>query len=334
MRKAVFLSILGVFRALSAPADDATKARVARYFTQWYSVCPGTKVTVTAMPGVVIPGLRRLPGGAGLRAQEPNESDITLVDKAGKEIFVGQVLHDDTRRDRPFVAATDLPVFRGALQDMFGLPVNLAVAAGPARLARAPGRAHPRGAERGRLGRRLRVAGRRVDPGRASSSRSTSNRTSRARSCWPLPGRRPGEEVGLLRHGFHRLPVRAVPRPDAAGAHVRVGARRRGAGALPAARQDPQLGVRGGRVRGGAGRRLAAAVPEVRRRDLSARRRHERDVGPRRGGRRRAGGRRRRRVRRGALERTRAQARPRRHRARPCASGSTARPSSSIAERG
>jgi len=130
MRKAIFLSILGVFCALSARADDAAKARVARYFTQWYSVCPGTKVTVTALPAVVIPGYDAYRAERACELKNRNESNITLVDKAGKEIFVGQVLHDDTRRDRPFVAATDLPVFRGALQDMFGLPVNLAVGQG------------------------------------------------------------------------------------------------------------------------------------------------------------------------------------------------------------
>ena len=170
---------------------------------------------------------------------------------------------------------------------MFGLPVNLAVGQGQR------GSLVPlvvrilRGAERGRLGRRVRVAGRRVDPrGRVLPARRGTGRDAREAAGRSGPAG-PGEEVGLLRHGLHRLPVRAVPRPDAAGAHVRLGARRRGAGALPAARQDPQLGVRRGRVRGGPGRRLAAALCEVRRGDLSARRRDERDVGPRRGDRRR-----------------------------------------------
>ena len=130
MRKTVFLAVFALFTAISARADDATKARVARYFTQWYSVCPATKVTVTAVPEVAIPGYDAYRAERACELKNRNESNITLVDKAGKEIFVGQVLHDDTRRGRPFVAETDLPLFRGALQEMFGLPVNLAVEQG------------------------------------------------------------------------------------------------------------------------------------------------------------------------------------------------------------
>ncbi len=108
MRRTVFLAVLALFSALSARGDDATKARVGRYFTEWYSVCPGNKVTVTAVPEVAILGYDAYRAERACEFKNRNESNLTLVDKAGKEIFVGQVLHDDTRRDRPFVAATDL----------------------------------------------------------------------------------------------------------------------------------------------------------------------------------------------------------------------------------
>ena len=130
MRKTAFLAILALFSAFSARGDDATKARVGRYFTQWYSVCPGNKVTVSAVPAVAIPGYDAYRAERACEFKNRNESNLTLVDKAGKEIFVGQVLHDDTRRDRPFAAATDLPLFRGALQEMFGLPVSISVGQG------------------------------------------------------------------------------------------------------------------------------------------------------------------------------------------------------------
>ena len=130
MRKGAFLAILALFAAFSARADEATKARVSRFFTEWDSVCPGTKMTVTAVPEVAIPGYDAYRAERGCDLKNRNESSLTLVDRAGKEIFVGQVLHDDTRRGRPFVAATDLPLLRGALQGMFGLPVNVVVGPG------------------------------------------------------------------------------------------------------------------------------------------------------------------------------------------------------------
>ena len=127
MRRVVFFAFLTLFSALSARADEATKGRVTRYFTQWYSVCPGTKVAVSAAPEVAIPGYEAYRAERACEFKNRNESNLTLVDRTGKEIFVGQVLHDDTRRDRPFIPAADLPVIRGALQEMFGLPVALSV---------------------------------------------------------------------------------------------------------------------------------------------------------------------------------------------------------------
>ena len=130
MRRTVFLSVFTLFSALSVRADEATQGRVTRYFTQWYSICPGTKVAVNAAPEVAIPGYEAYRAQRTCQFKNRNESNLTLVDGAGKEIFVGQVLHDDTRRDRPFVPATDLPVIRAALQEMFGLPVALSLGQG------------------------------------------------------------------------------------------------------------------------------------------------------------------------------------------------------------
>ncbi len=131
MRRAVFFAFWMLFSALAAHADEASEERVTRYFTEWYSVCPGTKVTVKEVPEVAIPGYAAYRAERACQFKNRNESNLTLVDGAGKEIFVGQVLHDDTRRDRPFVPATDLPVIRGALQEMFGLPVAVSLGQGP-----------------------------------------------------------------------------------------------------------------------------------------------------------------------------------------------------------
>ncbi len=130
MRRMAFLAVLALFVGLSARADEATKGRVTRYFTEWYSVCPGTKVTVTEVAEVAIPGYTAYRAERACQFKNRNESNLTLVDTAGKEIFVGSVLHDDSRRDRPFAPATDVPLIRGALQDMFGLPVAVSVGQG------------------------------------------------------------------------------------------------------------------------------------------------------------------------------------------------------------
>ena len=58
-------------------------------------------------------------------AKNRDEVSIALVDAAHDELFVGQVLFDAQRRDRPFVPSVDLPVVRATLQDTYGLPVAL-----------------------------------------------------------------------------------------------------------------------------------------------------------------------------------------------------------------
>jgi len=137
MLRAVFLAVVSALLALPARADEATRQRVGTYFKGWYSVCPGTKVTATDAREIAIPGYEAYRVERTCELKNRNESNVALLDAAHKEIFVGQVLHDDNRRDKPFAAASDVPVIRGVLQDDFGLPVTVAVS-GAARGALVP----------------------------------------------------------------------------------------------------------------------------------------------------------------------------------------------------
>ncbi len=130
MRRLAAFFALAACAALPLRADEATRDRVSRYFTGWYSVCPGTKVAVTDAAEVQVPGYEayRTERTCGLKNRD--ESGVTLVSRDGKQIFVGAVLHDDSRHDRPFSPPADLPGVRDALQGMFGLPVALSIGAG------------------------------------------------------------------------------------------------------------------------------------------------------------------------------------------------------------
>lgn len=125
MRKIALVGLLAVLASLPARADEATRQRVGKFFAGWYSVCPGTKVTVSEAREVAIPGYEAYKADRACELKNRNEANLALVDDARKEIFVGQVLHDDTRKNQPFSAATDLPAIRGALQQEFGLPVAI-----------------------------------------------------------------------------------------------------------------------------------------------------------------------------------------------------------------
>jgi hypothetical protein len=137
MRKAGLFALLMVLAGLPARADEATRERVGRYFTAWYSVCPGTKVTVTPAHEIAIPGYEAYRAERACELKNRNESNVTLVNDSRKEIFVGQVLHDDGRKNQPFSAPADLPVIKGFLQQEFGLPVAI-TAKGGARGALVP----------------------------------------------------------------------------------------------------------------------------------------------------------------------------------------------------
>lgn len=131
MRRLLVFAALTALFAAPVRADEATRQHVARYFTEWYSVCPGTKVTVTEAREVAIPGYTAYRADRACDLKNRNESSVTLIDTAGKQIFVGQILHDDNRKNQPFVAATDLPTIRGALTQEYGLPVGVSIQGDP-----------------------------------------------------------------------------------------------------------------------------------------------------------------------------------------------------------
>ena len=56
MRRALFSAILAVLAALPAGADQAAEESLEKFFTGWFSVCPGTRVSARALPEIAIPG--------------------------------------------------------------------------------------------------------------------------------------------------------------------------------------------------------------------------------------------------------------------------------------
>lgn len=140
MRATLVSALIAVCAAREAAAAPASREDVARYFEGWFSLCPGTKVTVTAAPEIRLEGYQSFRVERSCDLKNRNELSVTLVDTARNEVFVGEVLHDDSRKGRPFDAARDLPVLEGALQDVYGLPVKMQVAGdarGPLRPVRA-----------------------------------------------------------------------------------------------------------------------------------------------------------------------------------------------------
>jgi hypothetical protein len=130
MRKTLFLVLCAALSAVSLRADAPTRDRLSRYFGGWFSVCPGTSISVVEAPDFVIPGYAAYRVERKCDAKNRNELSIALVDAARDAVFVGEVFYSSDRRDQPFVAASDLPVIEGALQETFGLPVSVKVEAG------------------------------------------------------------------------------------------------------------------------------------------------------------------------------------------------------------
>jgi hypothetical protein len=129
MRKSALFLLLAICATGPVRADEAMRRRVAAYFTSWYSICPSTSVTAVESREVSLPGYETYRTERHCASKNRDESNVVLVDSARDRIFVGQVLHDDTRKNRPFSAAEDLPVIQGALQDALGLPVEASVGA-------------------------------------------------------------------------------------------------------------------------------------------------------------------------------------------------------------
>jgi protein-disulfide isomerase len=131
MRKAALLAILTLLLPAAGRADEATRQKVGRFFSAWYSVCPGNKVAVTEARDIAVPGYEAYKADRDCELKNRNESNVTLVDASHREIFVGQVLHDDSRKNRPFSPAADLPAIKGVLQQEYGLPIGIGTKGAP-----------------------------------------------------------------------------------------------------------------------------------------------------------------------------------------------------------
>lgn len=130
MKKTLFLALFAALLTVSARADAPTRDRLSRYFEGWYSVCPGTSISVEEAPDFVIPGYAAYRVERTCGAKNRNELSIALVDPARDAVFVGEVFYSSDRHNQPFAAASDLPVIESALQEAFGLPVSVKVEAG------------------------------------------------------------------------------------------------------------------------------------------------------------------------------------------------------------
>lgn len=126
MRQGLCVLIFAVFAA-SAQAAETARDRIAKYFTGWFSYCPETRVTATPEPGLVLAGFEAFRVERACTLKNRNEIAVTLYDPAKNEIFVGELLHDDTRKGRPFSEAEDLPILRRVLADAYGVPATIRV---------------------------------------------------------------------------------------------------------------------------------------------------------------------------------------------------------------
>jgi protein-disulfide isomerase len=125
MPKMLRIALVASLFAAPSLAAEATKDQVSRYFAGWFSVCPGTRISVTTATEIALPGYEafRVERQCDLKHRE--QVSVTLVDKAKNEVFVGEVLHSDERAGQTFQALRDVPVLEEAMHDAFGVPVSI-----------------------------------------------------------------------------------------------------------------------------------------------------------------------------------------------------------------
>jgi hypothetical protein len=128
MRKTLALALLAGLCALpAAGASESTTERVSRYFAEWFSYCPQTRVRVSPAPEIALPGYESYRAERQCSLKNRNEMSVTLLDTAKNEIFIGDVLHSDERRGEPFSPSRDVPVLESVFRESFGLPVSIRV---------------------------------------------------------------------------------------------------------------------------------------------------------------------------------------------------------------
>ena len=111
--------------AAQGKAAEAPSDRINRYFTAWYSYCPETRVAVSPVPEVKVAGFETYRVERSCALKNRNDMSVTLFDAAKDEVFVGEFLHDDTRKGRPFSMAADVPILESMLKDAYGVPVTI-----------------------------------------------------------------------------------------------------------------------------------------------------------------------------------------------------------------
>ena len=126
MRRAIYLAVSILLAASAAPAQDVS-TRLSKFFTGWYSVCPNTRVTVSRVPQITIPGYEAWRVERQCDAKNRNEMSVTLVNAAKDQVFVGEVLHSDAPRTGPFSVEKDVPQLEAALLEAFGVPLKIQV---------------------------------------------------------------------------------------------------------------------------------------------------------------------------------------------------------------
>ncbi len=130
MRRMLSIALALGAAALPALAAETTRDRVGRYFASWYSFCPKTKITTFPTGEVWLPGYEAYRVERACDLKNRNEMSVTVVDSARDEVFVGEILHSDERKDQPFSPAADVPMLEAALRDIFGVPISIAVRPG------------------------------------------------------------------------------------------------------------------------------------------------------------------------------------------------------------